>query len=124
MTKTIREELSSHIYENIRSYPDCYASDLQHHLFNEDYYMIGYANCEKWLDDHNVSSWEAIRVIQGYENDHFGEVNTDLSSSENVVNMYVYILGEELLHESETLDAKWNGRLDEEDMKQIIDEIC
>lgn len=123
MTKTIREELSSHIYENIRNYTDCHAGDLHHHLFNEDYYMIGYANCEKWLDDHNVSSWEAIRVIQQYENHNFGESHTDLSSSETVVNMYVYILGEELLNESKTLWAV-RGRLDLEDMKQIIDELC
>ena len=30
---------------------------------------------------------------------HFGEVNTDFSNSEKVVNMYAYIVGEEVVSE-------------------------
>ncbi|GAI78565.1 unnamed protein product, partial [marine sediment metagenome] len=39
-----------------------------------------------------------IGEIQEYENNNFGEVNTDLAQAEKVVNMYVYILGEEILN--------------------------
>jgi len=37
--------------------------------------------------------------VQQYEQDNFGEVTTDLSSSEAVVNMYAYIVGEAVVSE-------------------------
>ena len=61
--------------------------------------------------------------IHQYETANFGEVNTDLSDPEKVVNMLVYILGEELLGESETLQAKWDNRLTQEDLTRITQEI-
>ena len=42
-------------------------------------------------------SWSLIEFIKKYENDNFGEVNTDFSDAEKVVNMYVYIIGEEIV---------------------------
>ena len=38
-----------------------------------------------------------IDTIKQYENDNFGEVNTDFSDPEKVVYMYVYIIGEEIV---------------------------
>ena len=40
-------------------------------------------------------------IKKEYEEDNFGEVNTDLSSEESVVNMYTYIVGEHLLNKME-----------------------
>ena len=40
-----------------------------------------------------------IETIRDYEKSNFGEVNTDFSSSEKVVNMYAYIVGEEVVQE-------------------------
>ncbi len=37
--------------------------------------------------------------------------------------MLVYILGEEILQESSTLQEKWNEELTEEDIKEIIEEL-
>ncbi len=71
-------------------------SDIHHDLFNTDYYLIYYSECNKWLGSH---AFECIGIIQDYENDNFGEVTTDLSSSESVVNMYVYIVGEHILQD-------------------------
>ena len=34
-----------------------------------------------------------------YENDNFGEVNTDFSDAEKVVNMYAYIVGEQIVYD-------------------------
>ena len=39
----IKEELKEHIEDNINYYDGC-IDDLHHHLFNEDYYLIGYFN--------------------------------------------------------------------------------
>ena len=43
-------------------------------------------------------------MIQEYENDNFGECNTELDNPEKVVNMYVYILGEHLMQEDPRFD--------------------
>ena len=38
-----------------------------------------------------------INFIKDYEQDNFGKIYTDFSEPEKVVNMYVYILGEEIV---------------------------
>jgi len=68
--------------------------DLHYHCFNTDYYIIGNYQAKKWLGD---KVFEIIEFIKKYENDNFGEVNTDFSDAEKVVNMYVYIIGEEIV---------------------------
>ena len=97
-------------------------ADLHNELFNQDYFIIGYYQAEKWLNQ-NGGVFNAIETIKEYEQDNFGEVNTDFSNSESVANMYAYILGEELLQKSRTLNNKWNNRLSDEDLEQIQDEL-
>lgn len=99
-----------------------YGCDLHHELFNTDYFIIGYYDAEQWLIK-NVGIFQAIEEIKQYEQDNFGEVNTDLSSSEKVVNMYAYIKGEEILAESKTLQDNWDNRLTEEDIAAIKEEL-
>lgn len=72
--------------------------EWHYHLFNEDYYIIGYYNAEQWLEEHGVSAFESIQVCQGYENDNFGECRV-YYNAEMVVNMYAYVLGEEWMYE-------------------------
>ena len=76
--------------------------DLHHWAFNMDYYIIGTYQAKQWLGD---MAFDVIGFIKQYEEDNFGEVYTDLSNPEKVVNMYVYIIGEEIvsdyLNESE-----------------------
>ena len=74
---------------------------LHHRLFNEDYYIIGYFNATQWLGS---DAFEAIGLVQEYEQDNFGQVTTDLSCSERVANMTAYIIGEQLIHSDEDVD--------------------
>ncbi len=97
-------------------------ADLHNGLFNSDYYIIGYYQAEQWLIN-NTGVFNGISIIKEYEESNFGEVNTDLSSSEKVVNMLVYIAGEEVLSISQTLQDNWNNRLSEEDIQAIINEL-
>ena len=99
-----------------------YAYDLHHELFNTDYFIIGYYAAEQWLIA-NVGIFAAIETIQSYEKDNFGEVSTDCSSSEKVVNMYAYIKGEEILQDCPTLTKKWNDKLTNSDLKKIKKEL-
>ena len=73
--------------------------DWHFHLFNEDYYIIGYYNASEWLKRHNIDAFEAISTCIEYENDNFGEVLKTYDNSEVTVNMLVYILGEEWIND-------------------------
>ena len=64
------------------------------HAFNTDYYIIGTHRSALWLED---QVFNVIEVIKDYEQSNFGEVFTDFSEPEKVVNMYVYIIGEEIV---------------------------
>ena len=70
--------------------------DLHHHCFNTDYYIIGTYQAKQWLGDH---AFDVINIIKDYEQDNFGQVSTDLSSAESVVNMYAYIVGETFVYD-------------------------
>ncbi|MGI9339884.1 MAG: hypothetical protein ACR2PP_04535 [Psychrobacter sp.] len=100
---------------------DCYASDLHHYLCNEDYFIIGTYKAKKFLGD---DAFEAIEMIKNYEQSNFGQVSTDLSDPEKVVNMFAYIVGEYILSESDHLTNRYNSKLDEDDLKTIYSEIC
>ena len=102
--------------------PGCYGCDLHNDIFNSDYYIIGRYQAEQWLVKH-IGIFNAIDEIKEYEEGNFGEVNTDLSEAEKVVNMLVYIIGEEILGESETLRDNWDSRLSDEDIEAIINEL-
>jgi len=71
--------------------------DWHYHLFNEDYYIVGYYDAEQWLEKHGVYVLEAIQVCQNYEKDNFGECRV-YDNAEMVVNMYTYVLGEEWIY--------------------------
>lgn len=85
------EWIEDHDSEYIRENLD----DLHHYVFNEDYYIIGNYEAKKWLSD---EVFNIIDIIKEYENDNFGEVHTDFSQPERVVNMYVYIVGETITY--------------------------
>lgn len=75
---------------------DSWTDDLHHKAFNEDYYIIGRYQAAQWLGD---MAFSVIGDIKDYEQFNFGEVITDLSEPEHVVNMYTYIVGEEIVNE-------------------------
>ena len=95
----IQERLNE-AYEYDKEYLNQDISEIHHDLFNTDYYEIGYYNCEKWLGSR---AFDVIGYIKDYENDNFGELYTDVSNPEKVVNMYVYIIGEKLIYENEVV---------------------
>ena len=97
-----------------------HASDLHHYLLNEDYFIIGTYEAKQFLDG---ETFNAIEKVKTYEQDNFGEVSTDLSEPEKVVNMFAYIVGEEILRESETLQGAWDRTLEKSDLDAIAKEI-
>jgi hypothetical protein len=68
------------------------------HLFNEDYYIIGYYESSQWLKNHGFGEIEAASHCVEYEMENFGECHTVYNNTEVVANMVAYILGEQWLH--------------------------
>ncbi len=103
--KTVKTELVKHIIDciNDRVIDDTNKDDWHHICFNEDYYIIGYYNCSKWLKKHEIDAFDGISICQEYEENYFGELIKKYENSEVTVNMLVYVFGEELLN---YLDAK------------------
>lgn len=95
---SVVEELTEYINDNKNNY----SNELHFHLFNEDYYVIGYYQAQEWLDKHNISVFEALETIREYEEFNFGETQS-YTDAEKTVNMLVYIYGEELLHEMDLI---------------------
>lgn len=98
-------------------------SELHFHAFNEDYFIIGTYEAEQWLIKNVGSVFHAIKVIQEYEESNFGEVNTKLDSAENVCNMFVYIAGEELLSELDSVNENWDKEITDEIKQAILEEL-
>ena len=71
-------------------------SELHHDAFNSDYYIIGTWKAEQWLGG---AVFEVMEVIREWEQENIGEVDTDFSDPERVVNMYTYIEGEQAVYE-------------------------
>ena len=98
----LKEDVKEYIIQQLNDDVglDQHICDLHHYLLNEDYFIIGYYKAEEWLKKDSI--FNAIETIKDYEQSNFGEVSTDLSSSENVANMLAYILGEEILYNNDT----------------------
>jgi len=99
---------------------DQHICDLHHYLLNQDYFIIGYYKAEEWLKKDSI--FNAIETIKDYEQSSFGEVSTDLSSSENVANMLAYILGEEILLNNDTynLFTRFHNKYLNEDKRDLL----
>lgn len=95
-----KEEIQEHFNDWIKDQDQEWINDniddLHHYVFNNDYYIIGTYKAKQWCGD---EVFNIIDFIKEYENWHFGEVNTDFSSPEAVVNMYVYIIGEQIVYD-------------------------
>lgn len=123
LSKEGRNELINVIQECINNRGEgINTSELHHECFNTDYFIIGYYQAEEWLKA-NYGVFAAMETIKEYEQDNFGEVNTDLSDSEKVVNMLVYILGEELIQEIETITENWDEELTPKLIKKLKKEL-
>ena len=121
--KTQYDEVHSYILDRLDDgYGDnVWSSDLHHHLCNEDYFIVGTYKAKQFLGD---EAFDVINKIKEYEQSNFGECTTDLSNPEKVANMFAYIVGEEILGESEALRDAWNRKLNDEDIEQIKIELA
>ena len=118
----LKEDVKQYIIDQLESDVglDQNINDLHHYLLNQDYFIIGYYKAEQWLKKDSI--FNAIEKIKDYEQSNFGQVSTDLSSSENVANMLAYILGEEILFNNDTynLFTRFNNEYLTEDKRDLL----
>ena len=121
----IEEGIKDYAITRIKEIADCkdevYGHDLHHELFNTDYYIVGTYQAKEWLNSYGV--FDAIEKVMEYENDHFGEIYTEIHDPEKMANMLAYIIGEEILQESDTLQDSWDDILSCNKLKKIIKEL-
>ncbi len=122
---TMREEARAAIIEALEDGYTGYYCDLHNDVFNTDYYIIGTYQAKEALKEYDV--FDAIEKVQTYEKDNFGEVYTDLSDPEKLINMLFYIIGEEVLFEMmdnvKAWGKNWNNQADEETNAAILKAI-
>ena len=121
----MRTEAREAIIEMLEGgYTGCYC-DLHNEVFNTDYYIIGTYEAKQQLE--SIGVFEAIDKVQTYEKDNFGEVTTDLSNPEKLINVLYYIIGEEELSEMmediEEFQDNWNNVADDETNKIIVEKV-
>lgn len=95
--------------------------DLFQHLFNADYFIVGYYAAEQFLIRWG-GVFKAIGEVMDNDNAHFGQVTTNLSSAEDVANMLAYIEGERFLNLCPTF-VNADGRLSDDDLLAIVEEL-
>ena len=120
--EAMKEQAIADIIEALENGFDGYYCDLHNEVFNTDYYIIGTYRAKEALKEYDV--FEAIELVQTYEKDNFGEVYTELSDPEKLINMVYYIIGDEVIaemYEIEAFNDGWNDRADEETNAEIIE---
>lgn len=118
----MKEQAIADIIEALEDGYDGYYCDLHNEVFNTDYYIIGTYQAKEALKEYDV--FEAIELVQTYEKEQFGEIYTDLSDPEKLINMVYYIVGDEVIGEMydiEEFNDNWNESADEETNGKIIE---
>lgn len=122
--EAMKEEAIAAIIETLENGYSGYYCDLHNEVFNTDYYIIGTYKAKEALREYDV--FEAIELVQTYEKEQFGEVYTDLSNPEKLINMVYYIIGDEVIGEMyqiEAFEENWNELSDDETNAEIVEEM-
>lgn len=97
--------------------------DLLDEVFNSGHYVIGKYKAKKIL----IETLDVFNVIDGivqYEKDNFGEVVTNFSEPETVLNMFYYLIGENCIQTiSNNTNLEFDEIEDDEDRKMLMSEI-
>lgn len=122
----MREEARAAIIEALEDGYTGYYCDLHNEVFNTDYYIIGTYQAKEALKEYDI--FDALEKVQTYEKYNFGEIYTDLSDPEKLINMLYYIIGEEVLFEMmdgvEAWNENWNNQADEKTNTKILKAIA
>jgi len=114
------KEIAQDIIDRIDDYEGTRDDEIHNNLYNTDYYIIGTYEAKKWLEKYDT--FRCISYVKEYEEELSGEVHTDLTDPEKIVNMLVYIIGEEILSITHHLTEKGNilNKREIKDIKKFL----
>ena len=122
--ESMREEAIEAIIEALEDGYSGYYCDLHNEVFNTNWYIVGTYEAKEALNEYDV--FEAIELVQEFEEFHFGEVNTDLSNPEKLINMVYYIVGDGVICEMNDIEEfsdNWNNLSDDETNAAIVEKM-
>lgn len=121
----MRKEAREAIMEALENGYTGYYCDLHNEIFSSYYYIVGNYKAREALKEYDV--FKAIKKVTEYEKDNFGQVYTDLSDPEELINVLFYIISEEVLFEImdgiREWEENWNNLADEETNEKILKAI-
>lgn len=121
MHEEMKQEAIGDIIDALENGYSGYYCDLHNEVFNTDYYIVGTHAAKEVLREYDV--FDAIELVQEYERNEFGEIYTDLSDPEKLINMVYYIIGDEIIAEMYDIaefEENWNNVADDETNAIII----
>lgn len=124
MHEEMKQEAIEAIIQTLENGYSGYYCDLHNEVFNTDYYIIGTFAAKEALREYDV--FEAIELVQNYEKEQFGEIYTDISNPEQLINMVYYIIGDEVIGEMYQIDEfndNSNSKADDETNAIIVKAI-
>lgn len=91
------EEIKENIAEVLDNY-DGYYCDLHDEVFNSKYYADNNEEALEMLEEYGV--FNAIKKIQDFQKNNYGECFADFSIPQEIANFLYYILGYEFMAEN------------------------
>jgi len=116
--KELENEVKSVIRADIENYQYSTLEDFHFDQFNSDYYIIGTYQAKEWLTEKDV--FNCIEIVQEWEREVFGELQSDISNAEKLASLVMYAVGENVLFDMcSDLDIEYHEDLTKEDIKEI-----
>jgi len=114
----LENEVKSVIRADIENYQYSTLEDFHFDQFNSDYYIIGTYQAKEWLTEKDV--FNCIEIVQEWEREVFGELQSDISNAEKLASLVMYAVGENVLFDMcSDLDIEYHEDLTKEDIKEI-----
>lgn len=118
--KELEQEVQSIIEADIEQYEDSTLENFHQDQFNSDFYIIGTYQAKEWLTEKDV--FNCIDIVQEWEREVFGELQSDLSNPEKLASLVMYSVGERMLTDlADRLDIDYHSELTPENIKDILD---
>jgi len=117
LLKEVKDQAIDYLKDNQEL--NTYGCDLHNEIFNTSYFCNSERDAKNYLESYGV--FEAIKEVKEYEQFNFGQITTDISNPCKLINMLVYIKGEEILYK--LTNHYWNEYVPNEEYKNIIVDI-
>lgn len=123
----LKKNAANAIVDFIEDNYGVYLCDVHDEVFNRvNYYESTEYEARDFFNDYEEDIFTVINEIINYENENFGEVNTSFGNALDVLNMFWYIIGEEVISElmdDSVLTDYWNQTIDDSNRSIILKAI-